>query len=145
MNLISEHRREINKLTSENDCIYHLLAHKYGLSDNVFYILYYLYEEENGTVSQSDLCKYWYDSKQTINSSITAIKNKGWIELITVPNTRNRKNIVLTDEGKNFCQKAIGEVIALEEKVYARFTDEERTAIIDFFRRFNAYMEEYSK
>ncbi|MCM1130309.1 MAG: MarR family transcriptional regulator [Muribaculaceae bacterium] len=145
MTLISEQRREINKRTSENDCLYHLLAQKYNLSDNVFYILYYLYEEKDGTVSQSDLCEYWLYSKQTINSSITVMKNKGWIELVTVPNTRNRKNIVLTDEGKAFCQKAIGEIIALEEKVYARFSDEERTTFIAFFRRLNLYMEEECK
>ena len=145
MKTIRKQRLEINKLTSENDCMYRLIAQKFGLSDNVFYILYYLYEEADGEVSQSDLCDYWTYSKQTINSSVAVMKNKGWVELITVPNTRNRKNIVLTEEGKAFCDKVIREVIALEEAVYSRFSEAERTAFIDFFKRLNAYMSEEIK
>lgn len=140
MQTICKQRREMNKLTSENDFIYHQIAQKYGLSDNVLFILYYLYEEESGSVSQSDLCQYWLYSKQTINSSVSALVDRGWVKLVGVPNTRNRKNIVLTEVGKAFCDKAIAEIIALEERVYAQFSEEEINAGIAFFRKLNTYL-----
>ena len=90
---------EINQLCNESDGIYHGIAQNYGLSDSVYWILYILYNSDE-PVSQSDLCSNWYYSKQTVNSSISAMAQKGWVLLEVIPGTRNKKNIILTEAGR---------------------------------------------
>lgn len=95
---------------------------------------------------QTELCSNWYYSKQTVNSSISAMTKKGWIMLETVPKTRNRKNIVLTEAGRIFCAKVIGETYEVEKAAFSRITEEERELFLLLFRKTNKYMrEEYEK
>ena len=71
---------------------------------------------------------------------------KGWIMLETVPKTRNRKNIVLTEAGRIFCAKVIGETYEVEKAAFSRITEEERELFLLLFRKTNKYMrEEYEK
>ncbi len=136
---------EINQLSSELDGIYSDIAQSYGISDSIFWILSVLYDAE-AAVSQTDLCNNWYYSKQTVNSAVASMVKKGWIELRVVPGTRNRKNIVLTEAGQNFCAKIMGETMEIEQATYSKFAEEERNIFIGMFKRLNRYMrEEYEK
>ena len=136
---------EINQLCNEIDGIYHDIAQNYGLSDSVYWILYILYSSD-APVSQIELCSDWYYSKQTVNSSITTMRKKNWIALEVVPGTRNRKHIVLTECGRDFCVKVIGETQEIEETALSRMAKEERDRFISLFRISNQYLrEEYEK
>jgi len=142
MTKVQQQRRKINKLTKECGHNYQLLFNRYNISEMTFYIMYCLYEEGARSISQSDLCERLLCSKQTVNSAIAVIKKNGWIELNTVPNAKNRKNIILTNEGKIFCDEIISETIDLEEKTYAHFSEEEMSTFIDIFKRLNNYFSE---
>lgn len=145
MNTLKEQMMEMNQLCNESDGIYHDIAQSYGLSDSVYWILYVLYNS-NSTISQTDLCSNWYYSKQTVNSSIASMVQKGWVALEVVPGARNRKNIVLTETGQAFCSKVIGETQEIEERAFSRITEEERNLFIALFRTSNQYLrEEYKK
>ena len=145
MNTIKKQMIEINQLCNESDGIYHDIAQNYGLSDSVYWILYILYNSDE-PVSQSDLCSNWYYSKQTVNSSISAMSQKGWVLLEVIPGTRNKKNIILTEAGREFCAKVIGETQEIEQTAFSRITAEERDLFISLFRTSNQYMrEEYEK
>lgn len=136
---------EINQLCNESDEIYHNIARSYGLTDSVYWILYILYNYDE-PVSQVDLCNNWSYSKQTVNTSIAALLKKEWITLEVIPNTRNRKRIVLTETGKQFCEKAIGETQEIERTAFSRIPEEERELFISVFRKLNQFMqEEYGK
>ena len=145
MDTLKKQIMEINKLCNESDGLYHDIAQSYGLSDSIYWILYILYYNDC-PVSQTELCSNWYYSKQTVNSSISAMTKKGWIMLETVPKTRNRKNIVLTEAGRIFCAKVIGETYEVEKAAFSRITEEERELFLLLFRKTNKYMrEEYEK
>lgn len=145
MDTLKEQMIEINQLCNESDGIYHDIAQSYGLSDSVYWILYILYNIDI-PVSQTELCSDWFYSKQTVNSSIAAMVKKEWISLEAIPGTRNRKNIVLTRSGRDFCSKVIGETQEIEERAFTRLTEEERSLFISLFRTSNQYMrEEYEK
>ena len=145
MDTLKKQMVEINQLCNEIDGIYHEIAQSYGLSDSVYWILYILYSSET-PVSQTELCSNWYYSKQTVNSSIAAMRKKDWIALEVVPGTRNRKNIVLTDLGRAFCDKVIKETQEIEETAFSRMKEEEREQFIALFRTNNQYLhEEYEK
>ena len=145
MNTLKKQMVELNQLCNENDGIYHEIAHMYVLSDSIYWILYILYSSDN-PVSQSELCNNWYYSKQTVNSSIAAMAKKGWIALEVIPGTRNKKNIILTEAGREFSARVIGETQEIEETAFSRITEEERDLFISLFRTSNQYMRgEYEK
>lgn len=136
---------EINRLSSELDCLYHNIAQNYGISDTIFWIFSVLSNTETD-ISQADLYNNWYYSKQTINSAVAAMIKKGWIELETIPNTRNKKRIILTGEGADFCHTVIGETVEIEFAAYSEFTQDERENFIRMFEKMNEYMrKEYEK
>lgn len=145
MSILKEQLLEINRLYTENEQIYHDIAQHYGLSDSVHWILYMLYESEDG-VSQTELCEAWHLSKQTVNSAISAMIQKGLVSLESVPGTKNRKNIVLTEKGHQLSSKVIGEMQEIERSALSRIPEEERELFIAVFRKNNQYMrEEYEK
>ncbi|MCM1166581.1 MAG: MarR family transcriptional regulator [Lachnospiraceae bacterium] len=145
MNTIRKQMLEISRLSEESDKIYHDIAQGYGLSDSIYWILYILYNYDE-PISQIDLCKLWAYSKQTINTSVTSMIKREWITLETIPGTRNRKRIVLTEDGRRLCERVIGETRKIEEAAFSRISEEERELFISLFRRTNLYMrEEYDK
>ena len=71
---------------------------------------------------------------------------KEWITLEALPGTKNRKRIVLTEVGREFCEQVIGETRKIEEAAFSRISEEERELFLSLFRRTNQYMrEEYEK
>ncbi|MCM1430739.1 MAG: MarR family transcriptional regulator [Blautia sp.] len=145
MDTIKKQMIEINQLCNESDEIYHNIAQGYGLTDSIYWILYILYNYDE-PVTQVDLCNSWSYSKQTVNTSIAALLKKEWITLEVIPNTRNRKRIVLTEIGKQFCEKVIGETQEIEQTAFSRISEEERELFISVFRKLNRFMqEEYVK
>ncbi|MCM1179744.1 MAG: MarR family transcriptional regulator [Clostridium sp.] len=145
MDTVKKQMIEMNQLCNETDEIYHNIARSYGLTDSIYWILYILYNDDE-PVSQVDLCNNWSYSKQTVNTSIAALLKKEWITLEVIPNTRNRKRIVLTKAGKQFCEKAIGETQEIEHTAFSRISGEERELFISVFHKLNQFMqEEYEK
>ena len=129
MDTLKKQIMEINQLCNESDGLYHDIAQSYGLSDSIYWILYILYYNDC-PVSQTELCSNWYYSKQTVNSSISAMTKKGWIMLETVPKTRNRKNIVLTEAGRIFCAKVIGKLMRWKGRLLENYRRRKRTVFI---------------
>jgi DNA-binding MarR family transcriptional regulator len=141
MENVKEKMMEINQLCNEVDGLYHSIALDNGLSDNTFWILYILASSEEPII-QADLCSNWFFSKQTVNSSVTSMVKKGWVTLESAPGTRNKKNIVLTDDGRKFCTAAIGSTIEMECSAFSKFSEKDREAFISLFRRWMVYMQE---
>lgn len=132
---------ETNQLYRGCEYVYHNIAQHYGLSDSVFWTLYILHNSNN-LVSQKDLCTEWYYSKQTVNSAISILLKKQFVVLELIPGTKNRKNIVLTKEGKAFCAKVISIVNQIEQAAYSRFTEDELNSLHSLLQRSNQYMQE---
>lgn len=142
---ITKQMTEINRLRNELDCLYHNIAQNFGITDTIFWIFSVLSDMEMD-ISQADLCNNWYYSKQTINSAVSTMIKKGWIELETIPNTRNKKRIILTETGEDFCHMVIGETVEIELAAYSEFTQDERENFIRMFEKMNGYMrKEYDK
>jgi len=141
MDSLKEQMFEINQIFHENDSIYHDIALSCGIPDKLYWILYILYYSD-APISQSELCSEWFYSKQTVNSTVSAMVRKGWAILETVPGTRNRKNIVLTESGREFCTRVIGETQEIERAAFSRIADEDRRLFLSLFRTYNQYMRE---
>lgn len=126
--------RTYNGQYKEGNEIYHRLARHYGLSDSAFWILYTLRESE-GPVSQTQLCRELYLSKQTVNSALKNLEEAGYLRLESVPDNRKNKEIRLTPMGEELLRRTVDPVFAMEERAFQRLTEEEREAILHLGRR----------
>ena len=77
-----------------------------GLSDCQFWALYYMISTEE-PITQQDLVNLMLFPKQTINSAVAGLVQKGYVILEMIPGTRNKKNLILTPSGK----KLTGETV----------------------------------
>lgn len=68
--------KEFDSLYKMIDDVYHEIALSMHLTDSVFLILYCLLELGDGC-SQKDICKLYSISKQTVNSSVKSLEDKG--------------------------------------------------------------------
>ena len=78
--------------------LYREAARAFGLSEAAMWALYAV-ESADGPVSQRELARAMGLSKQTVNSAVASLANRGVVELRVVPGTRNRKDILLTEAG----------------------------------------------
>ena len=107
------------------DALYRGAAAAFGLSDCSMWVLYYLINAEE-PLSQQDLIELMLFPKQTINSAVSGLVGKGYVTLEMIPNTKNRKRILLTDEGRDFAEKTVLRMIQAEERAVSKMSDIER-------------------
>lgn len=135
----------ITKINREIDDIYHQLTLHYGLSESSFWILYILYENKK-TCNQSEICNYWYCSKQTINSAIKNLENLGYIYKGYEENGKVNKKIGLTELGKEIAEKTIKPIIEIEEKAFSVISENELDTLIELFQKpLKTFKEETNK
>ena len=106
---------EFNQLLKRMDNVYDTLAKSSGLSDTAFWIIYTI-KNEKETYKQKDLCIMWSYSKQTINSALKKLEEQNIIKLVSVPENKKDKKIILTEHGEKIAQKLIDPVNEIEKK-----------------------------
>lgn len=126
--------RQFMHLTGEIQGAYHDVAVKMGLSDSIMRILYTVCVME-GKCYLSEIGRLAGLSKQTINSAIRALEEKEWIAL---EDGRGRNRYVcLTDTGKAACRQRVFPLIALENRIWIHWPENERQ---ELFRLTEKYL-----
>lgn len=125
---------EYDRLYKEQGDFYGRAAQWSGLSDAAYWVLYHMCEVKEN-VTQSDLCKEWYFSKQTINSAVNKLTELGYIILKGTAGKGNRKMISLTETGDKFCGKYVIPVIEAERKSFKVLTEEERETLLRLMKK----------
>ena len=125
----------------ELDGVYHRAVSHTGISENEFWIWYTLIALE-GEYSQQDICTLWSLSKQTVNTIVSNMVQKNLATLEVVPGTRNRKNIRLTESGKQYGEKMIMPVYDAERRAIVRLSPEELDACIVSLGKFISILKE---
>lgn len=131
----------LNQQIKELAGIYHQAAVRQGISDNEFWVWYTLFVmgEE---YSQQDICDMWSLPKQTVNSVVMNMVKKELVKLETVPGTRNRKLLRMTDAGKQYVESAVRPVFEAEYRTFARLTEEERQRCVLLLGKYISYLRE---
>ena len=80
--------------------------------------------------------------KQTINSAVTGLVKRGYIELEMIPGTRNRKKIILTKSGKAFAEGNVGKMIAAETRAISDMGEKKMKQYIRLHDEYFALLEE---
>ena len=123
---------ELNLIYKAQDDIYHNYADFCGVSASAFWVLYALYEAR-GDLCQSDLCAQWKYTKQTVNTAVSGLVKKGYIQLEKLEGTK--KALKLTPEGVTFCHKYVKPLYKAEIESLNCLTDEEKVFLRNIFKK----------
>lgn len=115
-----------NQTYKELDDLYHDVAKRAGLSDSVFEILYTLYE--NDGCLQRDICSTCFISKQTINSAVKTLREKGLVRFES--GKRREIHVFLTDEGRALCDQKVKPIYDAERAAFAQLDDNDLEAFV---------------
>lgn len=124
---------KFNHLYKELDDIYHRLAANAGLSDSAFCVLYAIASMKEDCL-QKNISNYYYLSKQTINSSVKNLKEKGYISLVR--KSGRDKQIVLTEEGQLLVNTVILPVIEQEQAAFEEMPPNDRQKLLELTERY---------
>lgn len=133
--------KEFDSLYKMIDDIYHEIALSMHLTDSAFIILYCLLELGDGC-SQKDICKLYSISKQTINSSVKSLEDKGF--LIRKAGLGRDIHLYFTEFGKKFADEHIGPVIDMENKTFACMKPSECEQLLSLTRKYVQILQEHT-
>lgn len=131
---ISDKWSILMKINKEIDDLYHNIANYFDLSDSTFWILYSLYEKQEG-LTQKEICSNWAYSKQTVNSAIKKLLELKYIEMENdIPNNYGKK-IFLTSLGLDVAEKTIKKVMEAEDESFSKIKEEDMDKVISVFEK----------
>ena len=112
-----------------------------GISENEYWIWYTLVLTD-GEYSQRDICDAWSMSKQTVNTIVSHMVQKGYAVLEVVPGTRNRKIIRLTEAGKRYGESIVIPIHRAGQRAIERLSPEEFITGSTALRKFITILKE---
>ena len=138
---IQEIMNQIDEQRKEQNAVYHNVAVKYGMSDTVMMILYFASDEET-VLTQQEICNACFLPKQTVNTAIAGLAQKGLVELELIPGTRNKKRILLTDAGRELEKNTTDRLRGAEIRAYGKLSAEELNSYLEMTRKLKAALRE---
>lgn len=136
--------KTFNMIEKECDELYRSIALKHNMSESSFWILYEVRLNEC-SLTQTDLCKKSFLPKQTINSSLKLLEEKGLLRLSLSENNKKNKLISLTDEGINFSKRIIDDVIETEMDILNSFSENELNVFFNVHHNYVKNLKERMK
>ena len=106
-----------------------------GISDNEFWVWYAL-RLVDADLSQQNICEMWSLPKQTVNSVISGMVKKGYVELEAIPGTKNKKIIRLTQAGDEYGRSVVLQINGAEQRAVGRMSKQERQACVELFAKY---------
>jgi len=131
----------INRQIRELVGIYRGAIGRAGISENEFWIWYALIVME-GEYSQQDICGLWSLSKQTVNTIVVHMAQRGLVSLEVVPGTRNRKAIRLTKAGRRYGESVVLPIFEAERRTLDRLPAEDRAVCTAMLGRYVGILKE---
>ena len=124
----------LNQIYEMIDDIYDSYAASFQITDVELWVLYAL-SEHNGDYLQTDICRSWYYSLQTIHTTIKNMEKKGLITLICQQGNRKNKYIHLTETGKKLVDEIIVPLTRAEQTAISTLTEEEQAILLPLLQK----------
>lgn len=123
--------RQINQL----DQVYAGFSRACGLSECAFWMLLDT-AAYGGEATLARLRGEWCYSKQTINSALKTLANRGLATLDFVEGSRKSKLVRLTPSGRAFAERYTDPAIEAEKRAFESLGAEERNELMRLMRKF---------
>lgn len=105
--------QQMNCQINAMELLYHAQAQRMGLADSVFWVLYAL-RSTRRAYTQNELCNEWGFPKQTLNSAVRTLAERGLLRLDAAPGPCNRKQLHLTEAGLALAARTIDPLFTAE-------------------------------
>ena len=125
---------ELIQIYERIEDIYDRYAASSGITDAELCILYAL-SEHNGDYLQTDICRGWSYSLQTIHTAIKNMEKKGFITLLCQPGNKKNKYIHLTEAGAKLVDKIALPLMQAEQEAFSALTEEEQALLLPLLRK----------
>lgn len=126
-------RERFNYLSAELIATYHDVDNRLGLSHSASTILYSAWEQ-GGTCPIADVGYLSGIPKQTVNSALRKLEADGIVRLEATKG--KRKTICLTEKGADLAQRTVAKIMALEDAVFASWSQADREAYLSLTQRY---------
>lgn len=132
---VHDNLAEFNARWMEQNEIYRKAAKRFGLSESVFWILYFL-QEAGGTLGQREICAAMCLPKQTTNSALKKLESDGMISM-SESASRRCKDVSLTDSGREVAERTVEKIISTEHRAMDELSQEEQEQFLQLFNKYN--------
>ena len=126
---------DLDYLYNMIDKLYHAYARGCGISDCAYWMLYDLVLA-GGELPLSELTASWSYSKQTINSALKTLRDRGLVELSFMEGSRKSKRATLTEDGRVFSSRHIVPAIRAEDRAFSNLSAAEQEELVRLVRRY---------
>lgn len=140
MNNCSEYVKAITSVVDRTDYLYEKWAKQQGINSYVSRIMYMIYASKIN--KQKDIVESYGMPKQTVNTVITELQKKGYIQLIQDKNDKRSKIIILTDEGIEYAEKIVTPLLNCEKEVLSEMGKERVELLIDTLHQYAELFEQ---
>ena len=131
---LKQYLESLNQIYELIDNIYGSYADSCGITDAELCVLYAL-SEHDGDYLQSDICRGWYYSPQTIHTTIKNMEKKGLVTLVCQPGNRKNKYIHLTEAGSKLVEEIILPLHRAEKDAFSTLTEEEQHLLLPLLQK----------
>ena len=136
MENLEEQYNHFNYLYKRLDDKYSTLASIYGISDCAMWILYAMRENDNKQLTQTEVAKGLYMSRQSVSSAIKKLEKDGLITLEKQKGNEKNKILHLTEQGKTLAQKTDDKIIKSERSAFQSLKEKERESFIKLTKKY---------
>ena len=132
--------RTLDRVYNKIDKLYGGFAYSCGVSSCAYWMLFEI--SHRGSVALVELTDAWSYSKQTINSALKSLQEKGLVDVCFCEGSRKNKVASLTDEGKEFAAKYLDPAEKAERRAFERLKPGERELIADLMEKYASYLDD---
>ena len=125
----------LGRTEKQFDSLYREAAAEFGLSHCAMWVLYNIANSAE-PLSQQDLVDIMMFPKQTINSAVMGLSESGLVTLEPIPNTKNRKRILLTDKGQELAKETVVKLTNAELRAVAAMGEEKMKQFVTLYCEF---------
>lgn len=134
--------KRFNYLFFETDAVYREINVRLGIADSVMAILYVILDNGDRRPLQ-EIRRYTGLSKQTVHSAIQKMEAAGLVYLEMVD--AKSKMVCLTDIGAALAKKTAGQVMEIENSIFASWPYEDVENYIQLTKKFLLALDEKAK
>lgn len=125
---------EYNSIMREYDKMYRDAVKALGLNESSSWILYTIRDGGEG-ITQSELVNRIFWPPQTINSELKKLEKGGFVQLLAGADKR-KKQVYLTDKGKELSARTADKIIAAEMNAMDFLSEQEMAEFLRLFRKY---------
>ena len=119
--------------------LYAALAKRQGISYNTLLTLYAIEQDQGAT--QSQLANIWLIPKQTLNTVIRSLMEKGYVTLKAGQNQKE-KLVYFTQTGQEYASRVLQNVYRMEDQAIAQIGTQQFLRMVEITRDFTLAFEQ---